>query len=226
MRTVAVGDIHGEAAALGELLDWVDTRSDIKRIVFLGDYVGRGSDSKVVLDMLSARHLADKRFVFLLGNHDYNLLSCLREGDPRRLLSEAGLPIIGSYLRGHETNASDWESLFISSFPHIHLNFLASLNLFFEDESFFYSHCGINLDLPERRELEDLVLGGNMRLFDLQPAILKKRLVFGHYVQDSGVPFTSKSVICLDTGSGTRRAAPLTAMYMDSLEYRQFGAGK
>lgn len=226
MRTVAVGDIHGEAASLGELLDWVDTRSDIERIIFLGDYVGRGFDSKVVLDMLSARHLVDKRFVFLLGNHDYNLLSCLREGDPRRLLSDAGLPIIGSYLRGCDINASGWESRFISSFPYIHLNFLASLNLFFEDKSFFYSHRGINLELPERRELEDLVLGGSMRLFDPQPATFKKRLVFGHYVQDSGVPFTSRGVICLDTGSGTRRAAPLTAMYMDSLEYRQFGVEK
>ncbi|MEL7028585.1 MAG: metallophosphoesterase, partial [Pseudomonadota bacterium] len=57
MRIYAVGDIHGRADLLNDLLNLIaDDMSDadqmIVRLVFLGDYVDRGLYSKEVIDRL------------------------------------------------------------------------------------------------------------------------------------------------------------------------------
>ena len=53
MRTLAIGDIHGCLRALDLLLEQVDLQpGDL--VVTLGDYIGRGPDSKGVLDRLIA----------------------------------------------------------------------------------------------------------------------------------------------------------------------------
>ncbi len=71
----AVGDIHGEAEMLEELLASLPHRGG-DRFVFVGDYVDRGPDSRRVVDLLigfaRARHC-----VFLLGNHESMFLDFL-----------------------------------------------------------------------------------------------------------------------------------------------------
>ncbi len=47
----AVGDIHGEAEMLEELLASLPHR-EVDRFVFVGDYVDRGPDSRRVVDLL------------------------------------------------------------------------------------------------------------------------------------------------------------------------------
>jgi len=81
----AIGDIHGALDPLRRLLDTIATDAaglgiSKPRVVFLGDYVDRGPDSKGVLDLLSSPELSE-RFdpVFLLGNHDLCLLAILRD---------------------------------------------------------------------------------------------------------------------------------------------------
>jgi serine/threonine protein phosphatase 1 len=76
MATIAVGDIHGNLPALRDLLGQLQpelTPSDT--LVFLGDYVDRGPDSKRCVDALLAfeRQVACT-VVFLLGNHEEWLL--------------------------------------------------------------------------------------------------------------------------------------------------------
>lgn len=82
----AVGDVHGCAAQLGELLDTVagiaravDAPS---RLVFLGDLIDRGPDSLGVLDLwatdASARSV--DRIDRLMGNHEMSLLLAIGDG--------------------------------------------------------------------------------------------------------------------------------------------------
>lgn len=78
-RIYAIGDIHGYPDALEAMLTKI--HEDIKAkpsqsavIVFLGDYVDRGPDSKAVLDCLVREKDLEQRDrikrVFLTGNHD------------------------------------------------------------------------------------------------------------------------------------------------------------
>jgi serine/threonine protein phosphatase 1 len=72
MATFAVGDIHGNSAALHDLLAQLRgelTASDV--LVFLGDYIDRGSDSKGCVDALIALpDVVPAEVVFLAGNHE------------------------------------------------------------------------------------------------------------------------------------------------------------
>ena len=71
-RTIAIGDIHGHSRALASLLAQVEPRPE-DTIVFLGDYVSRGPDSRGVLQAVMdlRRHC---QVVALRGNHEEMLL--------------------------------------------------------------------------------------------------------------------------------------------------------
>src|SRR5689334_9048663 len=65
MRWV-VGDIHGMLRPLRALVDEIYRRDAAPRLLFVGDYVNRGPDSRGVIDLLLS--LPDAGFV--RGNHD------------------------------------------------------------------------------------------------------------------------------------------------------------
>ena len=86
-RTIAIGDIHGCSAALAALLRAIDPTA-LDTLVFLGDYIDRGPDSRGVLEQVIA--LAERCAVVpLLGNHEEMLLAAL-EGQSKAKASWAG----------------------------------------------------------------------------------------------------------------------------------------
>jgi serine/threonine protein phosphatase 1 len=73
MRIYAVGDVHGRADLLVELLARIDADLKANPIarsiqVFLGDYIERGPNSREVLDRLVARR-RHYSMLYLNGNH-------------------------------------------------------------------------------------------------------------------------------------------------------------
>ena len=67
-RTLAIGDLHGNLAPLELLWSTIAPQPE-DRVVFIGDYVDRGPDSKGVIDF--CLDLAEELDVtFLSGNHE------------------------------------------------------------------------------------------------------------------------------------------------------------
>jgi serine/threonine protein phosphatase 1 len=77
-RTIVTGDIHGCATALKTIIEAIQpTEQDT--LVFLGDYIDRGPDSRGVVEQVVA--LAERCTVVpLLGNHEEMLLAALEGG--------------------------------------------------------------------------------------------------------------------------------------------------
>lgn len=74
-RLIAIGDVHGCYAELEKLLEHLNvTEND--QLLFVGDLVNRGPDSKRVIQI--ARHY---KAISLLGNHEWRLLSWYRLRD-------------------------------------------------------------------------------------------------------------------------------------------------
>ena len=74
VRIYAIGDIHGCAELLDQVLLRIDahrpSRPAIRPVeIFLGDYIDRGPSSREVLDRLIARR-GTRETVFLKGNHE------------------------------------------------------------------------------------------------------------------------------------------------------------
>ena len=84
-RVYAVGDVHGRADLLVRLIE--DIRSDLSQgsfegrpiLIFLGDYVDRGFQSREVIDVLLSDLLSPFETYFLKGNHEAAMLQFLTD---------------------------------------------------------------------------------------------------------------------------------------------------
>lgn len=131
-----VGDIHGELNALLAMVAALRRRGT-KKIVFLGDYINKGPDSRGVIDALIELSTSGDALC-LRGNHEDALLDCLKAGDARTLLRMSGAPTIRSYV-GRDVGPDVVADL-SGAVPSSHLEFIASLPVSHESESYFASH--------------------------------------------------------------------------------------
>jgi len=72
MRTLAIGDIHGCLDPLLDLWKAIEPTPE-DHIIFLGDYVDRGPDSKGVIDFLISVQQTHN-VTILSGNHEEKFL--------------------------------------------------------------------------------------------------------------------------------------------------------
>ena len=74
MAIYAIGDIHGKLSLLRQLYHKIREdaagREGPHTVVFLGDYIDRGEDSKGVLDFIMTKPFPGFKHVFIRGNHE------------------------------------------------------------------------------------------------------------------------------------------------------------
>jgi serine/threonine protein phosphatase 1 len=206
MSIAVVGDIHGEAVLLEKM--WRRLAPEGRTVVFTGDYVNRGPQSKEVITLLAEICSSTRNVVLLWGNHEISLLNYLCRGKFKSFLQLGGLATLQSYLKNP---SGDVHSAFLNAFPQSHRKFLSQLRRCYETPDWLVSHAGCDPLNPGSRSFRAMVTGHHGDLFrtDLQ---LPKPVVCGHYVQKSGVPYTSPFVVCIDTGCGV--GGPLTAILL------------
>jgi serine/threonine protein phosphatase 1 len=100
MATVAIGDVHGNREALEDLLGRLAIELQTQdTVVFLGDYIDRGPDSKGCIErILQFRAETPASVVTLIGNHEDSFLQT--RDDPCRyswLTVMQGLATVASY---------------------------------------------------------------------------------------------------------------------------------
>ena len=163
-RVYAVGDIHGRADLLDLLLDRI-TNDDAQRgaaetlVVFLGDLVDRGPDSRGVVERLIAFSRGPVPCRFLMGNHEEVFLGALT-GDVRALkflLRIGGRATILSYdVSEAEYRDLDFEGLAArirDKVPEEHIRFLSAFEEMIEVGDYLFVHAGIRpgVDLESQR---------------------------------------------------------------------------
>lgn len=159
-RVYAIGDIHGRADLLDELHARIleDSRaSDAERhvVVYLGDYVDRGPDSKGVIDRLLGDLLPGFERVFLKGNHEDAFLTFFQEPETGRDWKDyGGLETLMSY-GVRALPLKDEPDAFVAArddlaknFPSAHLDFLGSLSLSHAEGDYYFAHAGVRPGRP------------------------------------------------------------------------------
>ena len=201
---LVIGDIHGEVNKLKELLAKMPKD---KHLVFLGDYINIGRNSKQVIEELIL--LDDQcECTFLAGNHDLYLLAYLeKKMEFIEYASFGGIPTILSYI---DEAKGDVRNQLISSIPITHIDFLKGLHLYMETELYFISHAEVNFTRPYSRDKADLLY--NKRYHEQIELVFEKTIICGHFVQSKLKPHISENFICLDTGCGTLNTGVLTAI--------------
>lgn len=80
----AVGDIHGHLDSLHKAMSLIEADGGPDApIIFLGDFVDRGPDSRGVVQTLLDGHEAGRNWRFVLGNHDRMFLTFVGMGETR-----------------------------------------------------------------------------------------------------------------------------------------------
>jgi len=120
--TYAIGDIHGHLAALETALALVEAEAGPEaEIVFLGDLVDRGPDSRGVIDRLMGGIAEGRNWRVVFGNHDRMFLRFVTQAvttDPAIKSGKGWLhPALGgpmtlaSYLPGMAFDHPDWDGV-------------------------------------------------------------------------------------------------------------------
>lgn len=125
--TYVVGDIHGCLTPLDRLLAKISPRLE-DEVVFVGDYIDRGPQSREVVDRLLS---LPYRCVFLMGNHERMLLNYLAGEDEDLYLENGGRATLDSY--GGSA----------SGIPASHLAFFQRLPPMYETPDYLFVHAGI-----------------------------------------------------------------------------------
>lgn len=212
-RVAFIGDIHGDRVRLVGLLAKLDYRN--RRLIFLGDYIDHGPDSRGVVETLLEIGNRRPNSIFLSGNHEIGLLAFL--AGKLSFLEYGwmgGLSTIRSYLGKADR---DVLAELVAAIPSSHFEFLSNCKPFFETNNLVACHAGVNPARPQSRELSDIVLGRYPALFH-DGLKLDKRVVCGHYLQTTQTPFVNTSVVCLNTGCGTV-GGPATALLYPEMTF-------
>jgi serine/threonine protein phosphatase 1 len=192
MRTIAVGDIHGHAAALRGLIDAI-APGPADTLVFLGDYLDHGPDSQGVIATLLDLQ-ARCTVIALLGNHEEMAIASRTSAAAWRQWLD---PVFG----GQATLNSYGGIESVNDLPLEHLQFLQGLQRYHEVDTHFFVHANYapNWRLADHDSRTALWLS----LDDLpQPHYSGKIAVAGHTPQMQEGILDLGYLLCIDTGCG------------------------
>jgi len=198
-RLYAVGDLHGCAAELETLLQHLISKEKLKAtdlVVFIGDYIDRGPDSKVVVDRLVSLKSDFPNTSFLKGNHEDMLASFLGFGGQMGdvYLANGGNETLQSYALPKYAPAS----AFLESIPENHKEFYNALERYLVVGNFVFVHAGLDPLRALQHQVDDDLFWirdefiNNIHYFD-------KTVIFGHTPYQD-VVFHVPYKIGIDTG--------------------------
>lgn len=199
--TFALSDIHGMYDLLLDALCTIEEfcaeRSGPPipcRVVFLGDYVDRGPDSRKVLERLLQGPSYDwQQWVVLRGNHDDMMLKSLWGRNPKMehlWLRNGGVQTLDNYTYQGE-GVTDGPRLDRPTLDR-HLQFISSMPLWFEDDRRIFVHAGVRptrrMQYQDETDLMWIRLGEMDYLWRDSKCPPTKLIVHGHTPFHAGIP--------------------------------------
>jgi len=165
----AVGDVHGRLDLLQALerriVDDARMRGATRRvIVYLGDFVDRGYESRAVIEHLLETEIDGFERVFLMGNHEEYMIRFLEDSSKARgWFANGGIETLMSYgviAGGSGATDNDLarvQSEFRAALPETHKTFLAGLPVMHREGDYVFVHAGIRPGVAiEDQDPEDL----------------------------------------------------------------------
>jgi len=186
-RTFIIGDIHGCLGMLKGLMDKIGWDPDNEGLIFLGDYIDRGRESKGVIDYILGLKKMSPNIRCLMGNHEELFLNYINGDDEGSFLYNGGVSTLTSY---YECGNREIEPA--------HIEFLKSLLLMVELDDHYIVHAGFKpgVSITDQSVKDTLWIREPFIFSDYD---FGKRIIFGHTPFSS--PLIMENKIGLDTGA-------------------------
>lgn len=216
-KTYAIGDIHGCNQQLIALLSVLNVQPD-DTLIFLGDVIDRGVNSKGVLDTII--HYQTLCHVILIkGNHEEMMLGAVHEREYLKYwLKFGGIETLQSF--GVTADLQDLKQI-----PFTYFKLLKSAIPYYENQDFIFTHATPLPHLPMDKQTDDSLRWRFIPLDGQNAHISGKTIICGHSAQKNGKVYHQNGLICVDTfahGDGCLTAIEVTQMMI----YQAFLDGK
>jgi serine/threonine protein phosphatase 1 len=206
-RILIIGDVHGCLGMLQRLMEKIEWRPDKDRLIFLGDYIDRGEDSRGVIEYVLGISKTAEGVDCLMGNHERILLDFIEGRDVSTFFLNGGTSTLKSYRACHQ----GFENALI---PDAHIEFLRTLKPWIELDDYYVVHAGLRPGVElEKQSSEDLLWIRDSFIFSTYP--FKKKIIFGH--TPFSRPLVMENKIGLDTGAVYGNM--LTCLELPSLKF-------
>ncbi len=221
MRNIIIGDIHGCARELGELLDKVQP-GPADRLILLGDLFDRGPDSwDVFVKVRRLEKIYGDRFVLLRGNHEDYLLREKLTLKERLIWEKVGRATTALSFAQHEAKIKD-------AAPWLREH----CRNYWKGDGFQCVHAGLLVDPLEANDLQTMIHDHGVVFRNVYNGPLTivghvalerptwfagdgkttKELPYGEWM-----PLPEKGIICIDTGCG--KGGRLSGMVIDNSQF-------
>ncbi len=206
--TYAIGDVHGRADLLEKMLDQIQTDADQRaaeyRIIFLGDIIDRGPDSRKAMDLVHATLTASPDNRLILGNHEeyfLRVLDCSEDSQEtaHNWIKHGGYQTLDSYGLAECQDIVQLTEEFNRRFPH-HFAMMKNADDLIVEGDFAFVHAGVRptvglneQDTVDLRWIRDEFLN--------YTDAHEKIIVHGHTITASRRPEIYSNRIALDTGA-------------------------
>lgn len=211
MRLYCIGDIHGRADLLEAMHEGIG--ADLAQnppageavLVYIGDYVDRGLQSREVIQSILDDPLPALTKVCLKGNHDDSALQFLHDAAFGPVWfsygGDATLLSYGVRMTAGKIGAERFEDMrqqFEAALPPSHLEFLTGLQMMYECGDYLFVHAGVRPGVGfADQKPEDLMWIRDEFLDSRQD--FGRVVVHGHSVTDA--PDLRANRIGIDTGA-------------------------
>ena len=175
-----IGDVHGKAGMLEDLLKTWDGQT---QLLFLGDLIDRGEDSRRVLEIV--KDLVDNQgAICLSGNHEYMFLTWLDDPEEsydhyRRNGGDTTInSILGRPLNAPVDGVEDAKRVATEAADLV--EFIRQMPFVVETDKYIFVHAGIDLTLDDWHETTDYKKVWLRKPFHEAANHTGKTIVFGH----------------------------------------------
>ncbi|MEM1048236.1 MAG: metallophosphoesterase [Pseudomonadota bacterium] len=226
LRIYAIGDVHGRADLLGNLLTAIAADMQAQPVkqaveIFLGDYVDRGSDSRTVVETLRADPRHSGQRLCLKGNHEAMLLAFLDNPATFSMWRRhGGLATLASYgvALPEDPDFPDLGQLsksFRKAFPSTHEQFLRNLATIHHQAGYTFVHAGLRPGTAMDAQTEQDCLW-------IRDVFLKRSFDFGSVVVHghSPVPTVERYPYRINVDTGAFATGRLSCLVIEAAGLR------
>jgi serine/threonine protein phosphatase 1 len=168
-RMFAIGDIHGCYEPLRELIEHKIEIRKSDRLVFLGDYIDRGDQSRKVIDYIIGLQDKDFDITALIGNHESMLLETLANED-----------FLPEWKRnGGSATLKSFGIRSLKQLDQSYIDFFNALQYYCLIDNFLFVHAGFNDYLDNPFEDKYHMLWSRRENYT-NPALKDKIIIHGH----------------------------------------------
>ena len=195
MNIFAIGDIHGclnELVSLQKkIFSYPKFEKENDLIVYIGDYIDRGPNSKEVIDHILKLQRENINSIFLMGNHEQVMIDFLFN-DINNLRYWINLGADKTF-RSYDIEIADFikdgfedhnivklRKFFLEKISKEHINFFNDLKLSYTIDNYFFVHAGIDPNKTLEEQTKEDFLWSRSREFYDKSFKFNKIIIHGH----------------------------------------------